>query len=394
MPAWVKARHVLDAELQLLEGEETDYRVKRGLTHLLSSGFAEFETVSPLEPEELRERVFALSARHLPGEAVEARVHEEVAGALSRELGKHVDAAQVASGLYADLSENQIMMSFDAPTPEALLHRYNLSQAQGVLYRASELVLTAYRNDPGEYKLLFRYLKLFRLLTTIEGDPEHGFTITVDGPANLFKPSTRYGVDLAKFLPALLHVTRWEMRATLNPKQSYDGVPEEASYTLEPGSGLVSHYKKGKDFDSVLEQSLSKRWDTTDTEWRLEREVDLIPLPGSVMIPDFRLVHPDGRLLCVRDCGLLAARVPAQKVYAGRQVRQKRPHPGGVGAAQLRGRGRRYKQNARQGAVVQGQDRAERGARAHRLSIGTGEEATVNSGRYARLKKCLPGPQA
>ena len=44
-----------------------------------------------------------------------------------------------------------------------------------------------------------------------------------------------------------------------------------------------------------LEQSLSKRWDTLETEWRLQREVDLIPLPGSVIIPDFRLVHPDGR---------------------------------------------------------------------------------------------------
>jgi predicted nuclease of restriction endonuclease-like RecB superfamily len=31
------------------------------------------------------------------------------------------------------------------------------------------------------------------------------------------------------------------------------------------------------------------------TAWRLECEVDLIPLPGSVMVPDFRLVHADGR---------------------------------------------------------------------------------------------------
>ncbi len=290
-----KPRHVLDTELQLLEGEETDYRVKRGLAHLLTSGFAEFETVSPLEPEELRERAFALAARQAPDEAVETAIHSEVADALSRELETHVEPSQVRAGLYADLAENQIMVSFESPTPDALIHRYNLSQAQGVLYRASELVLTAYRNDPGEYKQLFRYLKLFRLLAYIEGDPEHGFTITVDGPNSLFKASTRYGVDLAKFLPALLHVTRWQMTAVLNPKQTYDGVPEEARYTLEPNSGLVSHYKKGKVYDSILEQALSKRWDTQQTEWRLEREVDLVPIPGSVMIPDFRLVHPDGR---------------------------------------------------------------------------------------------------
>jgi predicted nuclease of restriction endonuclease-like RecB superfamily len=45
----------------------------------------------------------------------------------------------------------------------------------------------------------------------------------------------------------------------------------------------------------MLEESFAQRWSKTKTEWRLEREVDLIPIPGSVMIPDFRLVHPDGR---------------------------------------------------------------------------------------------------
>ncbi|HEX2276626.1 MAG TPA: DUF790 family protein, partial [Candidatus Tectomicrobia bacterium] len=46
---------------------------------------------------------------------------------------------------------------------------------------------------------------------------------------------------------------------------------------------------------SILEQAFAERWARTPTPWRLEREVDLIPLPGSVMVPDFRLVHPDGR---------------------------------------------------------------------------------------------------
>jgi predicted nuclease of restriction endonuclease-like RecB superfamily len=45
----------------------------------------------------------------------------------------------------------------------------------------------------------------------------------------------------------------------------------------------------------MLEQAFAERWAQTPTAWRLEREVDLIPLPGSVMVPDFRLVHADGR---------------------------------------------------------------------------------------------------
>jgi predicted nuclease of restriction endonuclease-like RecB superfamily len=31
--------------------------------------------------------------------------------------------------------------------------------------------------------------------------------------------------------------------------------------------------------------------------------VDLIPLPGSVMVPDFRLVHPDGRSVLLEIVG-------------------------------------------------------------------------------------------
>jgi len=285
----------LDERLQTLEGEATNYRVKRGLAHLLTNGFSTFETVSPLEPDMLRKRLFALSARHTPSPQTTESLLSGLAAVLSDELNKEVSPQQVLAGLYADLKENAVLTAFDAPAPEVLLHRYNLSQVQGILYRAQNLVITAHRNVPGEYKQLFRYLKLFGLMAYIEGDVEHGFTITIDGPASLFGASTRYGTDLAKFLPALLNVTKWSMEATLTPRERYDGTPAVARFTLDSSCGLVSHYKQGKAYDSIVEQAFAQRWQKTNTEWRLEREVDLLPIPGSVMVPDFRLVHPDGR---------------------------------------------------------------------------------------------------
>jgi len=57
----------------------------------------------------------------------------------------------------------------------------------------------------------------------------------------------------------------------------------------------VTHYPPGKTYDSMLEQGFVDRWQKLKTEWKLEREVDLIPIPGSVMIPDFRIVHPNGQ---------------------------------------------------------------------------------------------------
>ena len=216
-------RAELDERLEILEGVETDYRIKRGFAHILSNSFAEFATISPIEPSILRQLVFEVAAKSLPSKQNTQKTLKKVAERLSSDSGKEVTSEQIEQGLYADLAENQILISFDAPSAEDLVHRYNLSQVQGILYRAADIVITAYRNEPGEYKQLFRYLKLFGLMSYIEGDADHGFSITIDGPASLFKQSTRYGLDIAKFLPSLLHVSKWKMETRLASRKMFDG---------------------------------------------------------------------------------------------------------------------------------------------------------------------------
>ncbi len=290
-----KTQGELDAELQELEGESTDYRVRRGFAHMLRNSFSTFEIVSPLEPQALRDRIFTLAAAQPPLPSQRTQTLETLAHQLTQELHRPVTPPDLDHGLYADLPENRILTAFDPPTPEALVHRYNLSQVQGIFYKVSEVMINAHRNVPGEYKLLFRYLKLFQLMTYIEGDVDHGFTISLDGPTSLFKTSTRYGLAFAKMLPALLHVKKWSLSATLHHKDSYTKTVKTGRFTLDDRCDLVTHYAPGKPYDSLLEESFVKRWNKTKTEWQLEREVNLIPIPGSVMIPDFRLVHPDGR---------------------------------------------------------------------------------------------------
>ncbi len=301
--AIAKPQKELDKSLLELEGDSPNYRVKRALAHLLRSGFATFEVVSPLEPLELRERIFAASAERMPGIKSTQITIEKLAAKLSEQLNREVLPDEIIKGLYADLQENRILTEFEAPTPKELLHRYNLSQVQGIFYRASHIRLNAHRNDPGEYKLLFRYLKLFQLMTYIEGDADTGFTLTIDGPNSLFKPSTRYGLALAKMLPALLHVTKWSLHATLQTRDQYTKNWKTGKFSLNSDCGLVSHYPPGKPYDSMIEASFAERWEKTKTDWKLEREVDLIPIPGSVMIPDFRLVHPEGRTFLLEIVG-------------------------------------------------------------------------------------------
>lgn len=289
--------------MQDLEGESPDYRLRRGLAHILRSSFCTFEIVSPLDPLLLRQRTFAMAAQAVPSLQSTEHTLTQLAAVLSQELEQEVLPEQIRTGLYADLSENRILTQFEAPTPEALLHRYNLSQVQGVFYRATQMTLNAHRNDPGEYKLLFRYLKLFQLMAYIEGDADCGFTITIDGPTSLFKPSTRYGLAIAKLLPALLHVTKWSLSTTLQTRDFYTREKRPGRFSLDSDCGLVSHYPPGKPYDSMLEASFAERWQKLKTDWQLEREVDLIPIPGSVMIPDFRLVHPDGRVFLLEIVG-------------------------------------------------------------------------------------------
>lgn len=294
----------LDKRLQELEGDQPDYRLKRAFAHLLKTSFCKFEMLSPLDPIDLRKRVFKTAANvgHSPQST--AIILEQIATELSQELKQEIFPPDILNGLYADLNENKKFIEFNPPTPEALIHRYNVSQVQGIFYKASEIFINAHRNDPGEYKLLFRYLKLFQLMTYIEGDAEHGFTITVDGPCSLFKTSTRYGLAIAKMLPALLHVTKWSLQANLQVKNPYTGVRITGKFMINSDCGLVSHYPPGKPYDSMLEASFAERWQSLKTPWKLEREVDLIPIPGSVMIPDFRLVNQeDGRFYLLEIVG-------------------------------------------------------------------------------------------
>ena len=315
-----KTQGQLNAQLLELEGDNPNYRVKRGLAHLLKNHFSTFEIVSPLDPQQLRQKVFSRAAESLPIPQNRPRLLEELASLLSEELHREVLPSEIERGLYADLQENRLLTNFEPPEPETLIHRYNLSQVQGVFYRSNYIVINAHRNDPGEYKLLFRYLKLFQLMTYIEGDADTGFTITIDGPTSLFKASTRYGLSLAKMIPALLHVSKWSLKSKLQSRDSYTGGIKISYFNLDDHCGLVTHYAQGKTYDSLLEESFAKRWNKLKTDWRLEREVDLIPLPGSVMIPDFRLVHPDGRDFLLEIVGYWRPEYLQKKFYQVRNA--------------------------------------------------------------------------
>lgn len=286
-----KPRGELLAALRALESDSPDYRIVRGFAHLALSDATFGIAVQEPEPQALRLEAFGAAAGRGYGEAQAAAVIAELAGKYRLEPEVLRDA------LYADLPERHVLGALGDFTAESLIDRYNLAQAQGLLYSALFLRITAHRNVPGEYRRLFHRLKFHGLMYAVEGDLDDGYRIHVDGPASLFRQTRKYGLNMAVFLPALLTVSRWEMEAILER----DG--REAVYSLTSEAPLRSHYASQPQYDSLLERRFAERWAKLDTAWVLEREVEIVDLKGTVFVPDFALRRADGRTLHIEIMG-------------------------------------------------------------------------------------------
>ena len=287
-----RTRGELQAALRALEGDSPDYRTVRGFAHLALNA-AEFTLATgDLEPESVRREVFAEAA------ALGGYGETRARAVLEMIAPRHgLEAEVLREALYADLPENHLLTVVPDFTPPQLVDRYNLAQAQGLLYSALSLRLTAHRNVPGEYRRLFQHLKFHGLMYAVEGNLDDGYQIYVDGPASLFKQTRKYGLQMAMFLPALLRVNRWDLEAVLQR----DG--QELSYRLDSQSPLKPLGTAPPAYDSLLEETFARRWQKLGAPWVLEREVEIVDLKGTVFVPDFALRHPDGRIAHVEIMG-------------------------------------------------------------------------------------------
>ena len=286
-----KTKGSLASALADYEAADTNYHVTRGLAKLLEDR-SEFTILSPIEPEVLREKIFAYASRHHPVVTRGGRLHRHTRPKALEKITDElsISADTVTDGMYADLEENRLLTRFEPTTIEWLLDRYNVALAQAILYRASEMTIRIYRNIPTKYKLVFKFIKFFKLMHVVSGDNADGYQIVLDGPASMFRLSQKYGIQMALFLPALLHCDRWWLDATIVMNKN-----DHLQFRLTDEFGLRSHYRDPGEFDSELERHFATQFDEIETEWTLERETDIINLKDTVMIPDFAFSHPDGR---------------------------------------------------------------------------------------------------
>jgi predicted nuclease of restriction endonuclease-like RecB superfamily len=276
-----RTRGELEEEIEGIVGDGVDHKLVKGLVKVVFDR-ADFETRAPVDPAELRDRVFRMAARRGPlAEVAVEGGPPTVAGiyaAVAAELG--CDAASLPAALYGDHADRQVLLDARVPDATWLLHRYNVALVQAVLLKAHELRVTI-AATPERLRQLLRAVKFHQLIHHAR-PVEKGWELTLDGPASLFSQTTKYGVALAKFFPALLlQPGEWTAEGRVN-------WPRAGRISLSSGDGLVSHYRDAGAWVPQEATWFAERWEALDTGWTLVRDAAPLDQGGEgVVVPDF-----------------------------------------------------------------------------------------------------------
>ncbi len=293
-----RRRVELDAALDEYVGAGTDYKILRGLIKLLTDG-STFETATTIDPLEIRRSLFFKARTRHP-------VSRDQRAATISEAATELTCAEeeIIDGMYADLVENQRLIGFEEINARELLDRYNLAQAQALLYRCTEMRLTVAAQEPAAYRQLFDAIKACRLIHQISGSTARGYEIRLSGPVSIFHRSQKYGVQMAVFLPALLMCRGWKLRAEIESKTRGAAFFElQSEQTRLRVSDFVA-----MGLDNPFREKLAARWKTEEGGWQLESCREVVDLGGSAFIPDFILRAATGKIVYLEVMGFWTPR--------------------------------------------------------------------------------------
>jgi len=369
-------RRALHKQVEAIFANEPDCPVRRieAFCKLLDDA-SEFQTDPSGKSAKLRLEVFSRAARLHPLVQEPDRLfeHEERAAKerIAAELGMPWDT--IEQSFYTDVIAYQQLERFAGyPDGTAFLSRYNVAQLQACLYRAESMTVTATR----DLKTIVRYAKFAKLLHEItrvvgslpadvedvprvagilpagvegvppsnrgpealarrgrdardthgrDGRATHGqdahatYRITFTGPASVLRETRRYGVNFARFLPALLACRGWSLEAVLRtPWQT------PAKLVVSDADRFSSHLPPPEEFDSSLEQSLAEKFGPTRDGWQLIREGEILHDRQKTFIPDFTFRHEDGTEVLLEIVGFWTPEYLAHRRETLRQFRRHR----------------------------------------------------------------------
>lgn len=175
-----------------------DYRMVRGLASVLQPR-ATFQTRSKVKPLEVRSRVFLEAGKRVISlEQDRLEVLEQV----SQEMG--VSTADLEKSLYADLEDEQTLVTFDAPEPTEHLRYYNYALTCALLAYSKVISLSFRGKD--EY--------IDKLASVIgETKINHGKITQLTIKLKPTKRLSKRGARIDSIIGRLLTLPEWNIKA-------------------------------------------------------------------------------------------------------------------------------------------------------------------------------------
>lgn len=262
--------------------------VARGLNKLISDA-CEFD-----EGDNLRERraqAFDLAAQHLrQNPAANAAAHR---AAVSATLAPDtLLEGEDSMSLYGDLPQRARLNSAPAWTPATLIERYNLHLAQGFLLSAEAVTVTLHDKAAGLRRRLIKALRWHRLLATVQECGDGALRFEISGPGSVLDQRSRYGLQLACFLPHLCTASQWQLEATVQPPRILQ--KDSAQLTLNQQAPLAGHSQFLAHTPPEIAQCAAA-WAEKLPHWEISDDPPLLPIAaGELIAPDFRFTRRSG----------------------------------------------------------------------------------------------------
>lgn len=249
-----------------LEGE-TSAPGARLVRAVLDASFPT-RVVAAVAPPRARAAVFEAAARDRRGALARA----------AREFGVAPDELEQA--LFADLPAERRLQEPALPvTLSEVMLRCNHAIAQAALASSSSVRIEL----EGHARAVVRHAHLRGLICTAARGGG-ATTLEVSGPLALFRRTALYGRHLAELVPLLGWSRGFRLEAECE-------LPRGAgTLVLDPLSPLRPS-EPPRRYDSKLEERFARDFLRLASEWDLVREPEPIAVEGTLIFPDFALVH-------------------------------------------------------------------------------------------------------
>ena len=240
--------------------------------HVLSSECGWERPPQDPSPRDVRAVVFGGGARE-----PDRHLALEHAG---RELA--LTPSEIMTRLFADLPANRRLGTVPSElSPYELALTTNLALVQGILRNALRVSVRA----QGGARRLVRQALVGGLICTAHSEGPDAYRLNISGPYSLFRRTRIYGRVLAQLVPLLTWCDRYSLTAVC----ALEG--EERTLSLRHGDPIRSA-REPRRYDSKLEERFARDFSRLQARtWRLVREPKPVAAGGTLIFPDFGLVH-------------------------------------------------------------------------------------------------------